>query len=149
MADDDVMAGGCQCGRIRYTARIADDDAYFCHCRMCQRATGNVAIAFCNVAKADVVWAVAPDIYRSSPIAERGFCSACGTPLTFAFPDSDIMDLTIGSFDDPSRFVPSHHSGVESRLDHWRDTAGLPGYRTDENASIVERWKNAVGKVPD
>lgn len=149
MAYGDWMAGGCQCGRIRYTVRVADDDAYFCHCRMCQRAGGGVAMAFRNVSKADVAWAREPDIYRSSPIAERGFCNVCGTPLTFAFPDSDSMDLTIGSFDDPSRFVPSQHSGVEGRLDHWRDTAGLPGYRTDDNPSIVERWKNAVGKVPD
>ena len=43
------MTGGCACGRIRYTASVADDDAYLCHCRMCQRATGGVSIAFKNV----------------------------------------------------------------------------------------------------
>ena len=38
------MTGGCACGRIRYSVAIADDKAYLCHCRMCQRATGGVSI---------------------------------------------------------------------------------------------------------
>ncbi len=51
-----TLTGGCQCGRVRYTAAIASDDAYLCHCRMCQRATGGVAAAFKSVARADVTW---------------------------------------------------------------------------------------------
>lgn len=149
MGDVTVMKGGCQCGRVRYSVGIDGDEAYLCHCRMCQRASGNFALAFRNVKKADVNWEREPDRYASSPIASRGFCSACGTPLTFEFRDSDTMDLTIGSFDDPARFVPDGHYGIESRLPHWRDTDGLPGYRTDQNAPIVERWMNAVGKLPD
>lgn len=39
----ETMTGGCQCGRIRYRVRVADPDAYLCHCRMCQRATGGVS----------------------------------------------------------------------------------------------------------
>lgn len=149
MGEETVMSGGCQCGRVRYAVRVADDDAYLCHCRMCQRASGNVSLAFRNVNKADVTWEREPDHYASSPIALRGFCSACGTPLTFEYPDSDKIDLSIGSFDDPSRFIPREHFGIESRLPHWRDTEGLPGYRTEENAPIVARWKNIGGKLPD
>jgi len=143
------MAGGCQCGRVRYVARISDDDAYLCHCRMCQHATGGVSIAFKNVKKADVTWTREPDRYRSSPIAHRGFCSACGTPLTFEFPDSENMDLTVGSFDDPGRFRPTLHFAVESWHEAWLDTRGLPTYRTEENKSVVDRWMKTVGKLPD
>ena len=39
------MPGGCACGRVRYVVAAADDDAYLCHCRMCQRTTGSVSIA--------------------------------------------------------------------------------------------------------
>ena len=60
------MTGGCSCGRIRYTARVDNADAYLCHCRMCQRATGGVSIAFKNVKKADVAWEREPDWYASS-----------------------------------------------------------------------------------
>ena len=64
----DKMSGGCACGRVKFTATIHDDDAYLCHCRMCQRATGSVSIAFKSVKQADVEWAGEPDWYDSSPI---------------------------------------------------------------------------------
>ena len=44
-----LHTGGCQCGRVRYRARIAGDAAYLCHCRMCQRATGGFAATFVAV----------------------------------------------------------------------------------------------------
>ena len=144
----DEMTGGCACGKVRYTAQVHDDDAYLCHCRMCQRATGGVSIAFKNVKKADVAWEREPDWYRSSPIARRPYCAACGTPLGFAFPDSENMDLTVGSFDEPGRFQPRHHFGAESMHRQWLSTEGLPEYRVDEYKPVVDRWINAVGKLP-
>jgi hypothetical protein len=145
----DEMTGGCACGRVRYRVRVENDDAYLCHCRMCQRATGGVSIAFKNVKKADVVWEFEPDWYQSSPIARRPYCRDCGTPLGFAFLEGDVMDLTVGSFDDPSRLVPKHHFGAESMHRAWLATEGLPEYRTDEYKPLVDRWIAAVGKVPD
>jgi hypothetical protein len=143
------MTGGCQCGRIRYVAEIDSDDAYLCHCRMCQRATGGVSIAFRNVPKTAVRWEREPDRYRSSPFAQRGFCSACGTPLTFEFDDGKNLDLTVGSFDDPGRFKPTSHFGKESWYEAWLDTSTLPAKRTDEHQALVDKWMNSVGKLPD
>ena len=143
------MTGGCQCGRIRYEAEIASDEAYLCHCGMCRRATGGVSIAFVGLRKDAIRWTTQPpDQYASSPIATRGFCRECGTPLTFAFPDSETMDLTLGSFDEPGHFVPHHHFSIETRLERWVDTSHLPGYRLDEHANVVERWKKAIGDYP-
>ena len=59
------------------------------------------------------------------------------------------MDLTIGSFDDPSRFVPRRHAGSESMHRAWLNTEGLPEIRIDTYQPIVDRWIKAVGKVPD
>lgn len=143
------MKGGCACGQVRYTAQVTSDEAYLCHCRMCQRATGSVSIAFKNIAKADVAWESGPDYYASSPIARRPYCAACGTSLGFEFPDSDKMDLTIASFDDPARFRPVHHFGAESLHRAWINTEGLPEYRTEDHKPLVARWMNAVGKMPD
>ena len=144
------VTGGCQCGRMRYAVEIADDDAYLCHCRMCQRATGGVAAAFKNVPRSALTWEREPDYYASSPIARRGFCRSCGTPLSFEYVDgSPNIDLTIGSFDDPDRFKPTMHFSIESRHAAWLDTSGLPGKRTDEHKPLVERWMKTLGKLPD
>jgi hypothetical protein len=137
------MTGGCQCGRVRYSVAIENDDAILCHCRMCQRATGGVSAAYKTVAA--VTWEREPDWYVSSPIAHRAFCSRCGTPLGFAFLGDGKMDLTIGSFDDPKRFVPTLHYAVESLHEAWLDTHDLPRMRTDENANVVDRWIAATG----
>jgi hypothetical protein len=146
MAD---VTGGCMCGKIRYSVAIENDEAYLCHCRMCQRASGNVSLAMKNVKKAKVRWEREPDYYTSSPIARRGFCSTCGTSLTFEFPDSENMDLIVGSFDDPSPFQPKHHFGAESLHRAWLNTEGLPEYKTADYQPLADRWIKAVGKVPD
>ena len=143
------MTGGCACGKVRYVATVENDEAYLCHCRMCQKATGSISIAFKNMKKADVRWEGEPDWYASSPIARRPYCAACGTSLGFEFPDSENMDLTVASFDDPSRFRPVHHFGAESMHRAWINTEGLPELRTEEHQGLVDRWMKTVGKLPD
>ncbi|WP_419808020.1 GFA family protein [Sphingomonas sp.] len=145
----DTMTGGCQCGRVRYSVEVTDRDAYLCHCRFCQRATGGVAAALKQVDTVAVTWEREPDRYRSSPIAQRGFCRECGTPLTYEGDGSDGLDLTVGSFDDAASLRPVEHSGTESIIEAWVHTDDLPRSRTDENERINARWKDACGKLPD
>ena len=143
------MTGGCACGRVRYAATIHDHDAYLCHCRMCQRATGSVSIAFKNVRQSDVRWQSEPDWYDSSPIAERPYCASCGTSLGFRFKDgSENIDLTVASFDDPSGFIPRHHFGAESMHRAWINTEGLEEIRSDQHQKLVDKWVSATGSFP-
>ena len=144
------MTGGCACGKVRYTAAVEPDEAYLCHCRMCQRSTGSVSIAFVNAKLEDVEWqGGGPEWFNSSPIAERPFCSTCGTSLGFRFKeDADKMDLTVASFDDPSPFKPKHHFGAESIHRAWINTEDLPEYRTDQYQKLVDKWVEATGKFP-
>jgi len=144
------MEGGCACGRVRFAVPIDNDEAYLCHCRMCQRATGSVSIAFKQVKQADVTWQAGPDWYESSPIATRPYCRECGTSLGFMFKEgSDKMDLTVAAFDDPSRFKPKWHFGAESAQRPWLNTEGLPEHKTSDYQLLVDKWIEATGKVPD
>jgi hypothetical protein len=144
-----AMPGGCACGRLRFEADIDSDEAYLCHCRMCQRASGNVSLAMKNVEQSAVRWEHEPDWYRSSPIATRPFCSACGTSLGFRYDeDTSKMDLTVAAFDDPGYFRPTSHFGAESIHEGWIDTSGLPRTRSDEYQRLVERWEKAGAAPP-
>lgn len=116
---------------------------------MCQRAVGNVAAAFVNVARADVTWTGSPAYFASSPIARRGFCAGCGTPLTFDYSDSDRIDLCVGALDDPSAARPTSHFGVESRVSGWIAPDDLPAERCDEYAPLVARWVTVEGPTID
>jgi hypothetical protein len=143
------MSGGCACGRIRYTSTVEPDEAYLCHCRMCQRATGSVSIAFASFPLDGVSWEREPDWYDSSPIARRPYCRECGTSLGFMFKqDAERMDLTVASFDDPSPFKPKHHFGAESMHRAWINTESLPEYRTDQYQKLVDKWVDATGSFP-
>lgn len=147
---DDHLIGGCACGRVRFTADVPSFDAYLCHCRMCQRASGNVSLALINLPQANVRWEGEPDWYASSPIAERPFCANCGTTLGFRYrEDTDKMDLTVAAFDDPSCFTPIYHFGAESMHPAWLNTEGLPQTRSDEYQPLNERWVKAGGRPPD
>jgi hypothetical protein len=141
------LQGGCLCGSVRYEATPTHRDGYYCHCRMCQLAFGNTRAAFLNLRKDQVRWLTRPPAYyASSKIARRGFCSRCGTPLSFEFLDGENMDLSVGSLDDPGLLRPTEHFGVESRIEGWRHDDALPASRTDDNAGIRQRWRQAYGE---
>lgn len=145
----ETKTGGCACGRIRYTVTAEPNEAYLCHCRMCQRATGSVSIAFASFKRDGITFETEPDWYDSSPIARRPFCSKCGTSLGFEFKEgSDNMDLTVASFDDPSGFTPKHHFGAEGIHRAWLNTEGLPEYRTEQYQALVDKWVKATGEFP-
>ena len=90
-----VLKGGCQCGAVRFTLEGAPGDASICHCRMCQKAFGNVFAPLVSVGSARLTWTGAePSRFQSSNHVMRGFCPRCGTPLTYEAPDG--VALAIG-----------------------------------------------------
>ena len=126
-------AGGCQCGAVRYVLAAAPKATSICHCRMCQKAGGAPFMAFAGVKNADLAFTRgAPAKYASSEIAERGFCAACGTPLTYQMKGSKRISVTIGSLDNPAIFGPAEQLGVESRLPWLATLANLPERTTGD-----------------
>lgn len=142
-------SGGCQCGNVRYTVNMEGADAYLCHCRMCQKATGGFAASFVHVEPGAIEWHGQPAWYASSPIAKRPFCRDCGTPLGFKFNNREGMDITLGSLDDPYGIEPVAHAGAESIHEAWLDTSALPRHRSDETKSVKEEWAQAGLEVPE
>ena len=126
-----VLSGGCQCGAIRYEFYARPEKAHLCHCRMCQKAVGGVFGAFAPVRHRDFAWTKGrPREFHSSERAARGFCPACGTPLSFRYLTSDWYGITIGSLDDPAAVPPELHYGVESRVPWLDHLEGLTEHET-------------------
>lgn len=126
---DEPLTGGCQCGAVRFAA-FGLGGAGVCHCRMCQKAFGSIFAPLVTAER--VEWTHGdPTRFRSSSIAQRGFCRDCGTPLTYE-PDGGKIDLAIGAFDDPTGIKPTTQHGVEARIPWAGDIAALPGRETSE-----------------
>ena len=120
--------GGCLCGDVRYRITGEPIDAGYCHCRMCQRASGAPVVAWAT-------WPVhvfeiltgALVLFRSSARADRGFCGRCGTPLTFVSDDApDRVDVTLASLDRPAELAPENHGWYGSRIPWFELADDLP-----------------------
>lgn len=141
------LHGGCQCGAVRYVALVEDEEAYYCHCRMCQKAFGNLFGVFFDAPKDSVRWeGEEPAYFRSSNIARRGFCRECGTPLAFEYLGAEKIDLAVGSLDEPERLRPVAHYGFEGHVGPFFTDDGLPRSRTEDSEEFVARWKAAHGE---
>ena len=126
-----VLTGGCQCGAIRFAVSAAPAKVSICHCRMCQKASGAPFASFADIEKSDFTWTRGtPSAFRSSSIAERDFCPACGTPLSFRRIDGPRIEIMTGAFDRPDRVIPTQQFGTESRLGWVVGIANLPSQTT-------------------
>ena len=138
-----VLVGGCQCGAVRYALFAPPSGVHICHCRMCQRAVGGPFAALAPVELADFAWTKGePGVFQSSSVAERGFCRDCGTPLSFRYLDSDEIDVTIGSLDQPEEIEPQGQYGIESRMPWFDRLAALPGSQTDLSSERATAFEN-------
>ena len=115
MTNEQGFSGGCQCGAVRFHVSGPIEDVSICNCRMCQKATGGLFAAYASVANAQLVWTRgAPSDFVSSSTARRGFCPACGTPLTYIWRD-DWTALAVGAFDNADLLVPDVEHAPDQR----------------------------------
>ena len=104
-----IHQGGCQCGDLRFEATGAPKFIAICHCAACRKATGAAFSTWIGFEDGNVTWSThAPDFYASSKGVKRGFCAACGTPLTYASDKwKGETHFLIGVMDRPEGYTPT------------------------------------------
>lgn len=101
---------------------------------MCRRVTGSAFAVLAWVPSASLSWLIAePSIRRSSPIASRGFCKDCGSPLTLRY-DAAQNEVAphVGTFDEPAELEPQYNYGSSQRLGWVCSGVDLPDHDTEE-----------------
>src|SRR5690606_26068263 len=115
MMGETIRAGGCQCGAVRFRIHGKLGRSSICHCRMCQKAFGGFFGPLVHVPKDGVEWTrEEPSYFQSSVNIDRGFCSHCGTPLTYRSPEG--LEIAIGAFDDRSDLAPQIQVNTASAI---------------------------------
>jgi hypothetical protein len=66
--------------------------------------------------------------YRTSPDAERGFCSTCGSHLFWKLSTRDYTGILSAVFDEPSGLRMAKHIFVADEGDCYEITDGLPRF---------------------
>ena len=106
------IAGGCLCGKVRYSA--TGDPAFVgvCHCKDCQKFSGSAFAVVLAVPKSALKIEGRLASYGktgdSGKTLERKFCPECGCSIAdeaAALPD--IVMLGAGTLDDPSWVKPA------------------------------------------
>ena len=145
-----LLTGGCQCGAIRYALYGQPERVHYCHCRMCQKASGNLFGTGAPVKLTEFAWTRGqPPAFRSSTLGLRYFCPQCGTPLAFHYEGAETISPTLGSFDHPSQVPPTIEYGIEGRLPWLEATPGMQQVTTDSLLSPERKARLRSHQHPD
>jgi len=100
---------------------------------MCRRAHAAPAVAWALFDSSQVEFTKGePKTFESSPDAERSFCGDCGTQISFeASYLPGMIDISVGSLDDPGNISPSLHYWYEEHL-AW--------FNVGDNLQRYDQW---------
>lgn len=127
--------GTCHCGAVRY--RVSGEiEAFYCHCESCRRSSGAPYVAWGRV-HSDAFQLTEGRLteFESTSDVTRGFCSVCGTGITYQHAETvPDLDFLLATLDSPGDVKPTYHIRVVEKLPWVEITDGLPQYsewRTD------------------
>jgi hypothetical protein len=144
-----ALTGGCLCGAVRFSCDEPPSLVSYCHCRMCQKQTGAPFSVMANFSRDALKWSGKPrKLRRSSPLAVRGFCADCGSPLSFEYGDSDHISVSVGALDHPQRVTPTQHGGIESKIPWVTIDEHLPAERVDDDPDYRALLRQTGWKPP-
>lgn len=96
------------CGAVRYRLHGPFTYSAHCHCRSCQRAVGAGYATYSAVAPKNFeITKGKIAVFHSSPGVNRGFCSTCGTSLSYSGDDWTDYAIMSATLDDPGAAVPT------------------------------------------
>ena len=126
------VEGGCLCGGVRYRLHGTGKHTSDCHCEDCRRASGAAYVTWCTFPSDDVE--LLSGQLREVPYAGslRFFASCCGTHLFVRDNvNSEWIDVTVASLDDPAAFPPQVAIWTEDKLPWVQLDPSRPVFRRD------------------
>ena len=144
----DMLAGGCQCGAVRYTAQPSmPSHIYACHCTECQSQTGSA----CAVHQ----WMQPHDLKIEGQLIEGRRTKADGATLSiFGCPNClsriysqnslrpQLITLRAGTRDDSSTITPEFHMWTRSKQPWIAIPEGALALETQ--AQSIQEWTKLI-----
>ena len=125
------ITGGCVCGGTRYLIMSRPVALVDCHCIDCRRSAGAPYVQWGSVPRKDLVLTKGEPCKVAYANRIRSFAACCGTHLFFEdSKDSDTIDFTIASLDDPTPFKPQKAIFLEDKLPWVAIDESIPSFQT-------------------
>ena len=139
--EDRITTGGCLCGQVRYEIRGALRGVINCHCSMCQKLHGGFgAHSKALKSKIKITESTGLEWYKSSTIAQRGFCRNCGSSLFWEPFNDDSTGILAGSLDKPTALKTLGHFFVGEQSDFYRIEDELPKFEASSNGELPDDY---------
>ena len=125
--------GGCLCGAVRYEGATPYNVTH-CHCLDCRRAGGAPFVTWASFGLDDFrfIQGSPKEVHWAGRI--RSFCPECGTQVTFrSSAETQEVDVTVCSMDNPEFLTPQDHTWVEDRLPWIHLADGLPEHARERS----------------
>lgn len=118
----EALAGGCQCGQVRYEVRGEPLDLYACHCRECRKQSSSAFGISLIVRSADLALLSGTPKIWTRPATVGGsldcaFCPNCGSRVWHGNTDrDDAVSVKGGSLDTPPDLSKAKHIWISRKL---------------------------------
>ncbi len=149
MEESTSVQGGCLCGAIRYEAKVFPTCAYYCHCGICKKVTGQPAEIGVPVKVGSLRFrSGGPKFYQSSDFMKRGFCAECGSRvinMTLSEDDAWATNVAVCSLDSPDDVAPFVHLFSENKLAWYDPSPEIPNAEEQDVDAVIETLQERVG----
>jgi hypothetical protein len=127
-------SGSCLCGAVRFTVSGPLGNVSYCHCSQCRKTSGHfVAAVDCSPADLQLLQDKGLRWFRSSAIAQRGFCEYCGSSLFWRPEHGSHVSIMAGALDVPTGLQADEHIFVGDASDYYLIDDGLPQFSGDSH----------------
>ena len=135
------LKGGCLCGTVQFETTANPTWVGICHCGSCRKAIGGAVNGACGFPKSSVnLKGSSLRYFESSSGVHRGFCSKCGTSISYENDQwSEDIHLMIGAFDCPELLEPDFHIFTKDQLDWMNVTDNLVRYETTPSDGNIQQ----------
>lgn len=113
-----MIEGGCFCRTVRYAIDEGSYQSVDCHCTMCRHVHSAPYVTWMVVPLQKFSYTAAePVALQSSKHGTRYFCRSCGCHVACINTEHpDIIDIPVGSLDDPEKHPPTKDIFADTKL---------------------------------
>ena len=125
-----VLAGWCECGRVRYLVEDAFRYAANCHCSRCRAGTGSAFKAFAGIEreKLEITDGLDGLLVFGDEDLNHTRCGTCGSLLFSVVREGAYVHVAMGSLVDAPSIRPTEHMFVGSKAPWFEITDDLPQF---------------------
>ena len=128
---DEVIAGSCLCGAVRFAVRPPFSAFRYCHCRRCRKASGSAHAANLFVPRTQFEWVTGEASVRrfDLPDAQRfsvWFCGECGCRVPHNIRTRDDVLIPAGLLDGDPHMHPENNIFWGSKASWYLEPHQLP-----------------------